>query len=171
MRTTLLSILSLVFVFSCKNTKEVHYVSYNQSKHNDTITHPGKQLLETNCYICHSPTASHDDRIGPPMIAVKKHYLKAGMTKEEFIGDLQNWIKNPTEDNVKMKGAVRRFGIMPKQAFPDETINEIGEYLYDFEIEQPEWFEKHFNSEKGNHQGQGKGIGKKQGRQPKQKQI
>ncbi|WP_299336279.1 DUF3365 domain-containing protein [uncultured Psychroserpens sp.] len=164
MRTTLLSILSLVFVFSCKNTKEVQYVSYEQSTTKDTITHPGKKLLETNCYICHSPTASHDDRIGPPMIAVKKHYLEDGMTKEEFVSALQNWIKNPTEENVKMKGAVRRFGIMPKQAFPEETINQIGEYLYEFEIDQPEWFEDHFNSEKGKHQSQGQGKGKGKGK-------
>ena len=43
-------------------------------------------------------------------------------SKEEFINDMQNWIKNPTEKNVKMRGAVRKFGLMPKQVFSEEDI-------------------------------------------------
>ena len=141
-----------VLIFSCKNTKkETSYVSTKTLQKEST--HPGKKLIETNCYVCHSPTASHDNRLGPPMIAIKKHYLKEGMTKQEFIVGIQNWIKNPTEDNAKMYGAVRRFGIMPKQVFPEETISQIADYIYDNDIEQPEWFDEHFNSKKGKQKG------------------
>lgn len=128
-----------------------------------TKNHPGKKLMETNCYVCHSPTASHDDRIGPPMVAIKRHYIDDETTKEQFIEDIQAWIKNPNETDARMRGAVRRFGVMPKQAFPEETIEKIADYMYDFEIDQPEWFEDHFNEEKGKHNGNGQGKGKGKG--------
>lgn len=128
--------------------------------------HPGKKLMETNCYVCHSPTASEADRIGPPMIAIKKHYINNDTSKEEFIEAMQAWIKNPNEDDAKMFGAVRRFGVMPKTPYPEETVKQIADYMYDFEIDQPEWFEDHYNEEKGMHNGQGmkKGQGNGKGR-------
>ena len=133
--------------------------------------HPGKKLMETNCYVCHSPTASHDDRIGPPMVATKRHNIDDETTKEQFISDLKAWIKNPNEADAKMRGAVRRFGVMPKQAFPEETIEKIADYMYDFEIDQPEWFEDHFNEEKGKHNGNGRGKGMGQGKGKHQQQA
>lgn len=161
MKNIILAVAGLTLVFNCKDHKAPEYTSVEKIENN--TSHPGKKLMETNCYVCHSPTASHDDRIAPPMIAVKKHYLKEGMTKEQFIGDMQEWIKNPTEENAKMFGAVKRFGLMPKQIFPKETIKQIADYMFDYDIEQPEWFEEHFNSEKGKHQGQGQGMGKGKG--------
>ena len=150
----LLLLLSLSIFFSCqKNNK----TSYNSKK--DVLEiHPGKKLLETQCYICHSPVLKHDDRVAPPMIAIKKHYINDNTTKEEFINSMQNWIKNPTKENAKMFGAVRRFGLMPKQAYPEETIKQIADYLYDNEIEKPEWFDDHHNKEKGKGKGRGKGM-------------
>ena len=148
----LLLFLSLSIFFSCqKNNK----TSYNSKK--DVLEiNPGKKLLETQCYICHSPVLKHDDRVAPPMIAIKKHYINDDVSKEEFIKSMQNWIKNPTKENAKMFGAVRRFGLMPKQAYPEETIKQIADYLYDNEIEKPEWFDEHHNKEKG--KGRGKGM-------------
>ena len=151
-----------LLLLNCNNSKKE--VSYAYKKGGDTqSTHPGKKLMETNCYVCHHPTAGHDERIGPPMIAVKKHYLMDGMSKEEFTMAIQNWIANPSEDNAKMHGAVKRFGIMPKQVFPEETIRLIAEYMFDNDMDQPEWFEDHFNSEKGQHKGMGKGKGNGKG--------
>src|SRR5690606_36017205 len=97
----------------------------------------------------HSPTASIDDRIGPPMIAIKKHYLTEGISKEQFIEDIQNWIKNPNEEDAKMYGAVKKFGVMPKTPYPEETINQIADYMFDNDIEEPEWFDAHYNEERG----------------------
>ncbi len=34
-------------------------------------THPGKLVMEQECYICHNPRASQESMIAPPMIAVK----------------------------------------------------------------------------------------------------
>ncbi|PIB31626.1 cytochrome c family protein [Gaetbulibacter sp. 5U11] len=152
----ILIVLSL-FLVSCNNSKNKKLSAFDTQM--EANKHPGKKLMETNCYTCHSPTASQSDRIGPPMIAIKKHYIDDNTTKEEFIADIQSWIKNPNAQDAKMHGAVKRFGVMPKQAFPEETIAKIADYMFDYDIDQPEWFEKHFNEEKGNQRGQGKGQG------------
>lgn len=154
----------MLFLQGCKNHKEPYLAIKNTTKQE----HPGKKLMETNCYVCHSPTASIDDRIGPPMIAIKKHYLTEGISKEQFIEDIQNWIKNPNEEDAKMYGAVKKFGVMPKTPYPEETINQIADYMFDNDIEEPEWFEAHYNEERGMGMGKGKGMGKKKGMHKKQ---
>jgi cytochrome c2 len=118
--------------------------------------HPGKKLLESKCYACHNPTAPHDQRIGPPMIAIKKHYITEETSKGEFTKALVSFVQNPSEENAKMRGAVRKFGVMPKQYFKEEDLKTIAAYLYDFEIEEPKWFQEHWKE----HQGNGKGRGK-----------
>lgn len=157
----IIALLVPIFILSCNNSKNMDLSAFE--KNIQANNHPGKKLMETNCYVCHSPTASHDDRIGPPMIAIKKHYINDETTKEQFIADIQSWIKNPNESDARMRGAVRRFGVMPKQAFPEETIEKIADYMFDFDIEQPEWFEEHFNEEMGKQNGKGKGMGNGKG--------
>lgn len=152
-----LFILLVPIVFMSCNSKNKDLVSYGAKSSNNESTseHPGKKLMETNCYVCHGPTASHDARIGPPMIAIKKHYINSDTSKKEFIEAMQAWIKNPNEEDAKMRGAVKRFGTMPKQYFPEETIEKISDYMFDNTIEEPEWFEAHFNEEKGKGKAQG----------------
>ncbi len=158
-------ILAVLGFFSCK--KNENRPSYS-SKKEVQITHPGKKLLENNCYVCHSPTASESDRIGPPMIAVKKHYISKNTTKQAFVNAMQNWIENPTQENAKMYGAVKKFGLMPKQPFPKETIKQIADYMFNNEIEKPAWFENHYNKERGNGNGMHKGKGNGKGKQRQQ---
>lgn len=138
-----------IFLFSCQDTKRPSYAKKEVSSKITTQQHPGKKLMIANCYVCHSPSASHENRIAPPMVAVKKHYLDANTTKEQFTASLQNWIENPTKENAKMYGAVKRFGLMPKQAFPKETITQIAAYMFDNDIEKPEWFDAHEKEEHG----------------------
>ncbi len=141
----------MVLLFaSCNDSKKgVSYAIKNNNFKKDTI-HPGKKLMETYCYACHDATTSEDKRLAPPMIAIKRRYIFKDTSKEEFITDMQNWIKNPTEKEAKMFGAVRRFGVMQKLPYPDDVIEQIADYMYDYEIEQPEWFEEHYNQMGGN---------------------
>ena len=156
----IISALAITF-FSCKDSeKKQHSALDVQLQANN---HPGKKLLEKHCYVCHSPTASHDDRIAPPMVAIKRHYIDEDTSKEKFVAEINTFIKNPTKENAKLYGAVKRFGVMPKQSFPEEDIKQIAEYMFDFDIEQPEWFEDHFKEEQGKHKGQGMGNGKGKG--------
>ena len=147
-RNLLLALAVFGIVSGCKNDnkKEIGYTNA-PSDLEERQEHPGKKLMEKNCYVCHSPTASHDSRIAPPMIAIKKHYLTDGISKADFIEDIQSYVENPNAAKSKMPGAVKRFGVMPKAQYPEKTINQIAEYIYDYEIEQPEWFENHFNGQ------------------------
>lgn len=159
-----LVLIVLVLFWNCKdNSKEINpYTKVTTIKKEEQ--HPGKKLLEANCYVCHSPSASEEDRIAPPMIAIKKHYLTEGVTKKEFIKSIQDFMKNPNVEDAKMYGAVKRFGVMPKANYPEATITQIADYIYDNEIEQPDWFEDHYNQNRGNGNGQGPGNGKGQGK-------
>lgn len=150
--------LSLILLFNCKDSdKRADPELLAQST--KINNHPGKKLMEINCYACHNPTTDQAQRIAPPMIAVKKHYKSQNTTKEQFIADMQEWIKKPSEERSKMPGAIRNFGLMPYAPFPEETISQIAEYIYDYDIEQPEWFEDHYNQERGMGKGQGQGQG------------
>ncbi len=138
---------------------------------NDTA-HPGKKVLENQCYICHNPSAAEGTMIAPPMIAVKKHYIAEGTTKEAFTEALLNWINDPKKEKSRMPGALRRFGIMPYQPFSEATVRDIADYLYDNEIPQPPWFEEHFQQGNGKGKmGKGKGIGGMQNRQTAYEEV
>lgn len=165
----MIPIVLLFVLVGCQNYHTTNYdkASVIQSEANTTnvTTHPGKKLMEVNCYACHNPTAGMDDRLGPPMIAIKKHYISDDTSKEEFIKAIQDWIENPNENDAKMFGAVRRFGVMPKAEFSKETIAQIADYMFDNNIEKPEWFEDHFNEGKNKHKGNRNGMRKGKGMQ------
>ena len=164
MKNILIIFLSIIVFTSCKNSDKTIVKDKVAVNEMDGKLHPGKKLMETNCYVCHNPTTGHDDRIAPPMIAVKKHYISDGTTKEQFIADVQNWIKKPSEDKSKMPGAIRNFGLMPYAPYPEATVEQIADYMFDYDIDQPEWFEDHFNEERGQGMGRGKGQGMGKGR-------
>jgi hypothetical protein len=162
---TLLLLAGFLLLLSCNTKQNESYMAIS-SEFETAVSdpeHPGKALMEKNCYACHNATTAHEDRIAPPMIAVKKHYISEGTSKEEFTEALLNWTKEPTEDKARMYGAVKRFGVMPYQSFPEETIRQISEYIYDYEIEEPEWFAEHHGQGMGQGNGPGMGEGKGQG--------
>ncbi len=111
------------------------------------VAHPGKLLMQNKCYLCHNPNTDHKGRIAPPMVAVKSHYLDDDTTKEEFSNAIWEFVQKPSIDKTKMRGAVRRFGLMPYQEFKEEEIRQIAEYMYDYKIDEPEWFKQHIEEE------------------------
>jgi hypothetical protein len=155
----------LLLLLSCNSNQNDSYIASSTVVETTLADpeHPGKALLEKNCYACHNASAAHEDRIAPPMIAVKMHYLSEGTSKEEFTAALLEWTREPSEDKAKMFGAVKRFGVMPYQSFPEETIRQISEYIYEYDIEAPEWFAEHHGEGMGNGKGQGMQNGKGMG--------
>ncbi|CAM3938464.1 DUF3365 domain-containing protein [Flavobacterium branchiophilum] len=133
-------------MFGCQEKKAQS--NQNLSEKKVVLTHhEGKQLMETHCYTCHSPKAAATaGRIAPPMIAVKEHYLKVANNEKDFIALIQNFVQNPTTDKVHLKGAFDRFGLMPKQAYPEASIEKIADFMYDYQIEAPEWFKAHWEA-------------------------
>ncbi len=114
--------------------------------------HPGKQIMEQECYICHDPKASMANSIAPPMESIKRHYIDSSITKEAFTKALIRWVNNP-ETATKMPGAHTKFGPMPYMPNPDDAVAQIADYIYDHELERPKWFDAHF--QKAHKKGEG----------------
>ena len=152
----------LLVITGCKDAKNSEYTIVDNPANIDVVAsneHPGKKFMETLCYTCHDATTLEEARLGPPMAAIKRRYLMEGGTRDEFINEILAWTEKPSLEKAKMRGAVDRFGVMPYLAFPKDNIKQIAEYLYDHEIDQPEWFEEHYQKNHGKGQGMGRGRG------------
>jgi nitrate reductase cytochrome c-type subunit len=158
----------LLVISGCRNTKKSEYSLPDKTDTPKEVVaenHPGKKILETECYICHNPKTSEDSMIAPPMIAIKKHYINEETTKIQFQNDLVSWINDPIHSKSKMPGALKKFGIMPLQPYPEEKVKLIAEYIYDYDIDEPDWFEEHYQKGHGKQQGKGKHKGTGKGKQ------
>ncbi|ASV31726.1 c-type heme family protein [Maribacter cobaltidurans] len=169
----LLTLVSILILASCKNSDKTEKpVSQLKSGNLDVYQESmlkGKELMESKCYVCHGPEASEDSRIAPPMVAIKARYLMGNPSKEEFGNAIWNFVEKPSMEKGKMKGALKRFGVMPYQPYSEEEIRLISDYIYEFKIEEPEWFKEHWEKghEKGNYQQQGKDFDTKFKSSPK----
>ena len=112
----------------------------------------GFRALESSCFSCHSPNATMDNRIAPPMAAIKKHYVDSNTSFEEFRRKLASFVDNPTAENSKMPGAIKKFGIMPKLSVDSDAITQIAYYIYHSSLEAPGWFEQHYQDEQRSNQ-------------------
>ena len=170
MKNFLLPIFALFLLSGCQE-KKAEYLSPLKTELRQSVVkqeHPGKKLMETYCYTCHSPTAPMDEgRIGPPMAAVKAHYLMNNSTKEEFIEKIVAFVDEPSAEKSEMRGAIKKFGLMPYQEFPEGAAEKIAEYIYEYEIDEPDWFAEHWKQGpgKGTYRQQGKKMGKGPGQQ------
>lgn len=133
MKRIILYLSLIIIVASCKDKKD-SYEEPELAAETVSQEHPGKALMEKYCYACHSPESG--TRLAPPMSMVQMHYLEEDISKEDFIADVMNFVKEPTEDNARMYGAIRNFGLMPYQEFPDSVIKQIADYLYEAELPQ-----------------------------------
>lgn len=97
-------------------------------------------LLQNNCFACHTPDMSIDKRLGPPIFRVREHYFTEKVTREEFIDKVVHYAMNPSQANSIMPGAVRNFGLMPKQSFRQEDLKIIAGYIYDHDLSSDEWY-------------------------------
>lgn len=167
MKKKVILLVSIVVLFmSCNQTKKEGLVNVTETDKDIAVTtnqepSEGYSLMKNNCYACHNPNAtSHDDILAPPFKAVKMHYIREYDNKKDFVDSMVNWVQNPEEDKALMFGAVKRFKIMPKMPLPNEDLEKIAEYIYDNDVEEPEWMEEHMKEHKKEKMGKGKGMGK-----------
>lgn len=111
----------------------------------------GFNILQSSCFSCHSPDPSVESAIAPTMMAIKKHYILENTSLEAFEEDLTTFLNNPAEENSKIPHAVERFGIMPKMNLTEAEINKMALYLFQTELEKPDWFAEHYQEEKRKH--------------------
>lgn len=93
----------------------------------------GYQLMKQKCFICHLETpdpAKKDQMLAPPMVRVQQHYKPAFPAKDDFIDAVMAYVKNPSEENTLMPGAVKRFKVMPKLTYEDKELQLIAGALY-----------------------------------------
>lgn len=151
----------LVLFVQCSKTEKGTEIPENEQETTKVKLHEGEKLMKQYCYACHSPTGSEEMQAAPPMIAVKRRYMMGNPSQEDFAQSMLEFVKNPTDKNAIMRGAVDRFGVMPKMVFGDEKMLKIADFLYNHDPEIPDWFEEHYqkNHGKGNAgNGQGKGY-------------
>jgi len=147
----------LFLVVSCTNAKSKSTEALNaDAKIVTGQESEGYELTKVQCYACHNPnTPSHDEIIAPPLAAVKMRYQMQYKTEAEFVDAMVDWAMDPQESNALMRGAVVKFKTMPKQLFKEVEIRKIATYIYNNQLEEPDWFavhqkEMHKNGRMGN---------------------
>lgn len=107
----------------------------------------GKALFETLCMHCHS--VSGQPTVAPPVFGMKNHVISAYPQREDFINYIVRWVEQPDASRALMPGAVRRFGVMPTFAYPQEQVRKVAEFLYDTDMRLPDWYRDHYRAEHG----------------------
>jgi len=128
---------NMLFIVSCNNrsdnSKQTTTISLEQDL--NALT-----LLQDNCFSCHNPDLEIETRVAPPMFKVRNHYYSDNITKDEFVKNIIRFVNQPTEENSVMPGAVRNFGLMPKQTFKEDDLKIIAGYIYSNDLETDEWY-------------------------------
>ena len=119
----------------------------NKNKVSNIITDSIKNIevlniLNSTCFVCHNPDMKTKPRLAPPMYMVKSHYYEEGKSKEKFIKEIVKFASNPSLKRSVMPGAVRNFGLMPKQNFSKKDKKRIAEYLYETDMKSDEWYKE-----------------------------
>ncbi len=154
----ILSLLAMILLLSCNNKttsctkRPTHSETELSAKEREAISsietltkEEGLQRLQTNCYPCHNPNSeSHDRMIAPPLAGIKHNYKNLYPNEELFIAKMASFVNSPNEDNAVMRGPVRRFGLMPKTSLSQIEIQELVKYIYNNNLEAPDWFPEHF---------------------------
>ena len=108
-----------------------------------------KQIIDTGCLVCHSATADEDNRLAPPLEAVKRRYLLVYPKIEEFTEAVVDFVSDPTEENAIMLGSIQKFNLMLPMEYSEEDIEAVATYIYQYELEKPDWFEAHYQEMHG----------------------
>ena len=111
----------------------------------------GKQLYKTFCSSCHGLSGGMDmrQRVAPPIAAVRFHYIGAYPDETSFVTAITNWVEKQDENKSLMRGAIRRFNIMPPISISKQDAQKIASYIYAGNIEKPPGFDEHIKEMHG----------------------
>lgn len=134
----------------------------DESNTSITVARKDVEMQLTYCYSCHKPDApSHDDLLAPPFVSVKQRYMMSYPQKEAFINAISAFAANPSKEKAIMRGALNQYGMMAKAPFTEEQLKQVATYLFENELEKPEWFDEHEEQMHGSGgRGQGREMGK-----------
>jgi len=105
----------------------------------------GKHLYKTFCSSCHGLNGGMDmrQRVAPPIAAIRFHYIGTYPDKTSFVSAITNWVEKQDENKSLMRGAIRRFNIMPPISVSKEDAQKIASYIYAGDLEKPPGFDEH----------------------------
>lgn len=111
----------------------------------------GKELYQTYCSGCHGLTGGMDmkQRVAPPIAAVRFHYIDSYPDKTSFVAAVTGWLEKQDVNKSLMRGAIRRFNLMPPITVSKEDAEKIANYIYVGNIEKPEGFDEHVEQQHG----------------------
>jgi mono/diheme cytochrome c family protein len=89
----------------------------------------GKELFKERCGSCHINQGGN--RLAPPLFAVKGFLKRSYPDQISFTERLVDWVKSPNPESALMSGAVKKYGLMPGQPYPEEEIRVIAEFMYE----------------------------------------
>mgnify|MGYP001601411240 CR=1 FL=1 len=107
----------------------------------------GEETFNQLCLSCHVKQGKAT--IAPPLFGVVNHVKNVYPDREAFIQRVVDWVESPNADQALMPGAVKKFGLMPKLAYPSSQVRKAAEYLYDADINPPSWYKEHYKKEHG----------------------
>ena len=106
-----------------------------------------EMVMQTLCLSCHSASANHEQQekgFAPPMWGVRDHYLEHHETLDAFTSAVASWVQSPDEARSLMRGAVKRFGVMPGLNLSEDQLTEIATLIYHgVNVEKPTWWDEH----------------------------
>ena len=109
------------------------------------VVKEGEQLYKKHCSACHGSTGGMDmsKRLAPPVIAVRMHYIGSYPDKDSFVMAVADWLEKQDESKSLMRGAIRRFNLMPPVYVSRQNAVKIASYIYEGELEKPAGFDEH----------------------------
>ncbi|MGD8913285.1 MAG: cytochrome c [Candidatus Thiodiazotropha sp.] len=112
-----------------------------------SVAKEGQALFEKYCIACHQ--IQGPPKIAPPVFGVINHVRNVYPEREAFVKRIVDWVDKPDPKDALMPGAVLRFGIMPKLGYPREDVRKIAEFLYDHQVNLPQWYIEHYRQQHG----------------------
>ena len=92
-----------------------------------------EELFTQKCSICHFKKVPEDKStvIAPPAPGLMFHMNELFSTNKEIKSHMASFSLNPTKESAKLKGAVKRFGLMPSQKdlISEEELTQVVEYM------------------------------------------
>jgi len=127
------------------------FILTSQSAQADNDMEQGAQLYKTYCSACHGSQGGMDmsKRVAPPIIAVRMHYIGPYPDKASFVTAVTNWVEKQDESKTLMRGAIRKFNIMPPVSVSREDAQKIASYIYEGNIDSPAGFDEHYEEMHG----------------------
>ena len=122
---------------SCNSRKDENIEKGESTETSSIYTSKGYELMQQKCFICHfeKPDPSKKDAmLAPPMLRVQEHYKPSYPEKDEFINAIVSWVKNPSESETLMPGAIRKFNLMPVLPYEDADLKLIAEVIYNIDF-------------------------------------